>query len=116
MRIRCMLSLGLAALIFSVAAVKAEEATKLKVPEIKVDAKAKKDAECKIDAAKKDAECKMQQSKEQAEKMKQKQLKKADEMKKEAAKGSEKGQAMREEHSKKWWKFWGEKAPAAPTK
>jgi len=25
---------------------------------------------------------------------------------KELDKGSEKGQAMREEHSKKWWKFW----------
>ena len=32
-------------------------------------------------------------------------------MKKEAAKGSEQGQAMRKEHSKKWWQF-GEKEPA----
>ena len=27
---------------------------------------------------------------------------------KEAGKGSETGQKSREQHSKKWWKFWGE--------
>ena len=27
---------------------------------------------------------------------------------KELGEGSEKGQEMREEHSRKWWKFWGE--------
>lgn len=29
-------------------------------------------------------------------------------MRKETGKGSEQGQASREEHSRKWWKFWGE--------
>ena len=28
------------------------------------------------------------------------------EMRKEADKGSEQGQSKREEHSKKWWRFW----------
>lgn len=32
--------------------------------------------------------------------------KKADQIRKEEGKGSEQGQASREEHSKKWWKFW----------
>lgn len=36
------------------------------------------------------------------------QAKKAEQTQKELGKGSEKGQAAREEHSKKWWKFWGE--------
>ena len=34
--------------------------------------------------------------------------KKADQERKELGKGSEKGQDMREENSRKWWKFWGE--------
>ena len=34
--------------------------------------------------------------------------KKMDQERKELGKGSEKGQQMREEHSRKWWKFWGE--------
>ena len=37
---------------------------------------------------------------------------KMDQERKESGKGSEKGQEMREENSKKWWKFWGE--PEAP--
>jgi hypothetical protein len=32
--------------------------------------------------------------------------KKADKERKEMGKGSEQGQAKREENSKKWWKFW----------
>ena len=32
--------------------------------------------------------------------------KKATQEQKELGRGSEKGQAMREEHSQKWWKFW----------
>ncbi len=106
---RYIVSLGLAALIISAVAVKAEEAPKMKMPAVKMDAKAQKDAECKMEAAKKDAACTMDQNKEQMEKMKKQQLKKADAIKKEAGKGSEQGQTMREEHSKKWWKFWGEK-------
>lgn len=33
---------------------------------------------------------------------------KMDQEQKELGKGSEKGQEMREQNSKKWWKFWGE--------
>ncbi len=33
---------------------------------------------------------------------------KADQEQKELGQGSEQGQAAREEHSRKWWKFWGE--------
>lgn len=110
--LRYTLSLGLAALIVSASAVMAEDIPKIKVPEVKIDAKAQKDAECKMDAAQKDAECKMKQGKESAEKMKKQQMKKAEQVQKEAGKGSEKGQAMREEHSKKWWKFWGEEPVA----
>ncbi len=33
--------------------------------------------------------------------------KKAEQVRKEMGKGSEKGQEMREQHSRKWWKFWG---------
>ncbi len=32
----------------------------------------------------------------------------AEKERKEAAKGSDKGQQSREEHSRKWWQFWGE--------
>ena len=34
--------------------------------------------------------------------------KKADQEHTEEGKGSEQGQASQEEHSRKWWKFWGE--------
>jgi hypothetical protein len=34
--------------------------------------------------------------------------KKANQERKELGRGSEQGQQMREEHSRKWWKFWGE--------
>jgi hypothetical protein len=135
MRVSYIVSMAAASLILSATTVRAEETPKIKIPEVKVDAKAQKDAEKKMNAAKKEAagvtnairkntETKMKQSKEQAaelqkeqakkaEEMKKEQLKKTDELKKESAKGSEKGQAMREEHSKKWWKLWGEKEPAA---
>jgi hypothetical protein len=33
---------------------------------------------------------------------------KTDAIRKEAGKGSETGQQQRKEHSRKWWKFWGE--------
>lgn len=35
------------------------------------------------------------------------QEKKAGQERKELGKGSEQGQEMREQHSRKWWKFWG---------
>jgi len=34
--------------------------------------------------------------------------KKAEQVQKELDKGSEQGQAMREQHRRKWWKFWGD--------
>ena len=40
--------------------------------------------------------------------MEKQQVKKAEQMQNELGKGSEQGQAAREENSKKWWKFWGE--------
>ncbi|WP_372864460.1 hypothetical protein [Spongiibacter sp.] len=33
---------------------------------------------------------------------------KSEQVQKEAGKGSEQGQKAREQHSRKWWKFWGE--------
>ncbi|OUR65839.1 hypothetical protein A9Q79_02295 [Methylophaga sp. 42_25_T18] len=36
--------------------------------------------------------------------------KKADQEQKELDKGSEQGQASREEHRKKWWQFWGDES------
>ena len=38
--------------------------------------------------------------------MEKQQAKKSEQERKELGKGSEKGQAAREEHSKKWWQFW----------
>jgi len=35
-------------------------------------------------------------------------LKKSEQPQKELDKGSDKGKELREENSKKWWKFWGE--------
>lgn len=106
MRIRYIVSLGAASLILSTMVARAEDAPKLKVPEIKVDAKAQKDAANKIKAAKKEASITNAVQKDA-----EKQIKKAEEMKKEAGKGSEKGQAMRQEYRRKWWKFRGEKQP-----
>ena len=45
----------------------------------------------------------LQEKQKDLEKQKQK---KAEQERNELNKGSEKGQEMREEHSKKWWKFW----------
>ncbi len=38
--------------------------------------------------------------------LEKKRHKKAEQERRELDKGSEQGQAMREEHSRKWWKFW----------
>jgi hypothetical protein len=124
MRMRYVVTLGIASLVITAMAARAEEAPKLKAPEIKIDAKAQQDAEKKMhtakkdmagvtNAVKKDAESKMKESKEKSAEMQKEQAKKSKEMKKEAAKGSERGQAMREEHSKKWWKPWAKEEPAA---
>jgi outer membrane biosynthesis protein TonB len=111
MRIRSIVSLGVASLIIATMAARAEEAPKLKIPEVKIDAKAQKDAESKIKQAKdQSADIQKEQAKK-VEGLKKEQTKKTEEIKKEAAKGSEQGQAMRKEHSKKWWQF-GKKEPA----
>ena len=137
--LRCTVALGMAALFVTAVTVKAEDAPQLKIPAVKVDAtNAQKDAEKKMHAAKKemagvtndvkkDADSKIKHAKDQsaemqkehmkkAEEMKKEQTKKTEEMKKEAGKGSEKGQAMREEHSKKWLKSEGVTNTVAPTK
>lgn len=121
MRIRYIVSLGAASLILATMVARAEDTPKPKVPEVKADAQAQKDAENRIKAVKKeagvtnavqkDADKQMRKAEKQSEKMQKQQMKKAEEMQKEAGKGSEKGQAMRKEHSKKWWKFGGEKSP-----
>jgi hypothetical protein len=100
---------GMTAWIASTVAVQAEDAPKLKIPEVKVDSKAQKEAEKKMEAARKEAECQMEESQKKTREMKKQQDRKAEELRKEAGKGSEQGQAMRKENSKKWWKFWGNK-------
>lgn len=53
----------------------------------------------------------MQEMKEGAEQkkgMEKQDAKKPEQNRNELGKGSEQGQAAREENSKKWWKFWGE--------
>ncbi|WP_269525067.1 hypothetical protein [Coraliomargarita parva] len=82
------------------------------------EAKMKKKAKSEEDEAEHMAE----KSKEKSEKMAKEKMEKSEKMAKEksdmsdkteamhkeAGKGSETGQEMREEHSRKWWKFWGE--------
>lgn len=43
---------------------------------------------------------------EKASGFEKQQEKKSEQVQKELGKGSEQGQAAREEHRKKWWKFW----------
>jgi hypothetical protein len=99
---------GLAVLIISAVTVRAEKAAKQKGSEVAADAKSQKHAEKKIHAVHKEAAGATDAAQKD-------QMKKTEEMRKEAGKGSEQGQAMREEHSRKWWKFWGDKEPANPT-
>ena len=47
-----------------------------------------------------------EQPEEKLKGMEKQQAKKAEQERKELDKGSETGQAAREEHSKKWWQFW----------
>lgn len=81
-------------------------------------------AEKKAEEAKEAAEMKAEEAERQAEKMEKarkkkmekakglekQREKKAEQVQKELDKGSEKGKAMREEHRRKWWKFWGNEA------
>ncbi|HKK17395.1 MAG TPA: hypothetical protein VJ952_01830 [Opitutales bacterium] len=82
----------------------------------------------KAKAAKSAAEEKAEEAEEKAEKAREKEAEmaeearekadkakekakasdKSDAIRKEAGKGSETGQAKREENSRKWWKFWGD--------
>jgi len=57
----------------------------------------------------------MKQEKERLKGLEKQQTKKAEQVQKELGKGSEKGQAMREEHRKKWWKFGFGKEEEIPT-
>jgi hypothetical protein len=97
-------------LIAMLAAVPAAEAKgppkgKGQVPELKISSDAEEIAEEKAKEAKKLRKRKMKQKKEKLKGLEKQQTKKAEQVQKETGKGSEKGQAMRKEHSKKWWKF-----------
>lgn len=50
----------------------------------------------------------MKEGSEQKKAMEKQAAKKSEQNRNELGKGSEQGQAAREENSKKWWKFWGE--------
>lgn len=50
----------------------------------------------------------MKENSEQTRAMEKQANKKSEQTRNELGKGSETGQAAREENSKKWWKFWGE--------
>lgn len=81
----------------------------------------KEDADSKEAEAKAKAKAEADKAKEKADKAaddatgldKQKE-KKAEQERKELGKGSEQGQAKRAEHSRKWWKFWGDKESPPP--
>ncbi len=85
------------------------------VPELKMGSDAEEMAEQQAEEAKELKERKMEMQKKHERKMMQEQeklnglekqqTKKAEQVQKELGKGSEKGEAMREEHRKKWWKF-----------
>lgn len=76
-----------------------------KIPELKMGSDAEEMAEQQVEEAKQVRERKMKQEKEQLKGLEKQQTKKAEQVQKELGKGSEKGQAMREERRKKWWKF-----------
>ena len=75
------------------------------VSELKMNSDAKEMTEEKAQNAKKLRERKMEQKKEKLKGLEKQQMKKADRVQKKTGKGSGKGQALRKEHSKKWWKF-----------
>lgn len=68
---------------------------------------AEKAAEMKAKAAEEEADQKMSKEKAKLKGLEKQKVKKAEQMQKELDKGSEKGKAMREQHRRKWWKFWG---------
>lgn len=109
-RLRYPLLLGTAALLVSAPVLKAEkpEVTTSPVPVRKSLPKAPeprkpapKKAECKAAETQDVAVCSLKDGKGKTESVQ-----------KEVGKGSEQGQAMRKEHSKKWWKFWSKETPA----
>lgn len=67
----------------------------------------KKNAEKKMKKARKQADSEMAEEKEKVKGLEKQREKKTEQVRKELDKGSEKGKAMRKEHSRKWWKFWG---------
>ena len=80
-------------------------AGKGKAPEVKMSGDATELAEEKAEEAKQMRERKMKQEKEKLKGLEKQKAKKAEQVQKELGKGSEKGQAMRKEKRKKWWKF-----------
>jgi len=69
----------------------------------KAEKAAKDEAEKKAEKAEEVAEAAESEAKEKSNSSD-----KTDAVRKEAGKGSETGQAKRAEHSRKWWKFWGD--------
>jgi len=62
----------------------------------------------KVKKAKKDKALDDLDSEDKLKGLEKQRDKKASQERKELGKGSEQGQASREENSKKWWKFWGD--------
>ena len=86
-----------------------------KVPELKLGSDAEELAQEKAQEAKKIRERKMKKEKAKLKGLEKQKAKKAEQAQKELGKGSEKGQAMRTEHRKKWWKFGFGKDETVPT-
>jgi len=107
----------LTALLFAVPATEAKDHPKGKgrVPELKIGSDAEEQAQEKSKEAKKIRERKMKKEKAKLKGLEKQKAKKAEQVQKELGKGSEKGQAMRTEHRKKWWKFGFGKEEDVPT-
>lgn len=101
----------LTALLFAVPASQAKGPPEGKgtaqMPGLNMGSDAEELAKEKAEKAEELKEQKMKQEKNKLKKVEKQKEKKAEQVQKEAGKGSEKGQAMREEHRRKWWKFWG---------
>lgn len=87
------------------------EEKRAEAQEAREEAQANRDEAAAAEAEAKDNAMKAREKREKKEMKKRKGLekqkeKKADRVRKELDKGSEQGQAAREEHSKKWWQFW----------
>jgi hypothetical protein len=78
-----------------------------KVPEMTTSSDAEELAKEKTKEAEELKEQQMTQQKKKLNRLEKQKTKKTEQVQKEAGKGSEKGQAMRDQHRKKWWKLWG---------